>query len=153
MNDDDGAVTVHAAWALGKIGPDAVTHLVAALKDEKLQHVAVVILGDIGPAAKAATASSISSGLAAPTIRPVSAFGTGEGAIGSLSATRDWLPAWASCAKILPRRRWTASTRRVSPGNMRSSWMPTWRAAYRPRGWQNMWPVRIRPTWFAASVS
>jgi HEAT repeat protein len=54
MNDTDGTVTMQAAMALGHIGPDAVPGLVSVLKDENLRHLAVMILADIGPAAKSA---------------------------------------------------------------------------------------------------
>jgi HEAT repeat protein len=55
LGDDAGSVAVHAAWSLGRIGPAAVLHLIAALKTPE-KHLAIMVLGDIGPAAKAAAA-------------------------------------------------------------------------------------------------
>jgi len=54
MNDVDGSVTMQAAMALGRIGPDAVPQLIQLLRDENLRHLAVMILADLGPAAKPA---------------------------------------------------------------------------------------------------
>jgi HEAT repeat protein len=56
LNDSAGSVTTHAAWALSQMGPAAVEPLIASLNDKNLQHLAVVILGDMGPAAKSAAA-------------------------------------------------------------------------------------------------
>ena len=54
LHDDSGAVALHAAGALGQIGPKAVPQLTAAVKDPQRQHLAVMILADMGPAAKPA---------------------------------------------------------------------------------------------------
>lgn len=54
LSDQNGAVTVQAAGALGRIGPDVVPPLVAAVKDPKTKHLAVMILGQLGPGAKPA---------------------------------------------------------------------------------------------------
>ncbi|MGE5192969.1 MAG: HEAT repeat domain-containing protein [Deltaproteobacteria bacterium] len=63
LNDENGSVTLHAAEALGRIGPDVVPALLPALKDPRLQHLAVMILGSLGPAAKPA-AGALASTLA-----------------------------------------------------------------------------------------
>src|SRR5262249_7890829 len=52
LEDDAGSVTVHAAWALSRIGPEAVPQLIEALKDEAHRQLIVAVLGDTGPAAK-----------------------------------------------------------------------------------------------------
>jgi HEAT repeat protein len=54
LHDDSGAVALHAAGALGQIGPKAVPQLAAAIKDPQRQQLAVMILADMGPAAKPA---------------------------------------------------------------------------------------------------
>ena len=85
------------------------------------------------PAANASIASAISSSPASRTSRPVSALGTAEGASGSPAWTRDWLPAWASWAKIGAPWRCTASVTERSPSISPSWWIPVWRRAYCPR--------------------
>ncbi len=72
LNDSAGSVTMHAAWALGRMGPAAAEPLVAALNDKNLQHLAVVVLGDMGAAAKPA-AGSLAKLLAESDLDP--AFG------------------------------------------------------------------------------
>jgi HEAT repeat protein len=54
LHDDSGAVSLHAAGALGQIGPKAVPALAAVVKDPERQQLAVMILADMGPAAKPA---------------------------------------------------------------------------------------------------
>jgi HEAT repeat protein len=54
LNDVDGSVTMQSAMALARMGPDAVPGLVTLLKDQNLRHLAVMILADVGPAAKPA---------------------------------------------------------------------------------------------------
>ena len=55
LNDASGAVTLHAAGAIGRIGPDAVPFLLRLVEDAKYRDLAVMILADLGPAAKDAT--------------------------------------------------------------------------------------------------
>jgi HEAT repeat protein len=55
LHDESGSVALHAAGALGQIGPKAVPALAAAVKDPQRQHLAVMILADMGPAAKPAS--------------------------------------------------------------------------------------------------
>jgi HEAT repeat protein len=54
LNDVDGSVTMQAAMALARMGPDAVPSLIKLLRDQNLRHLAVMILADVGPAAKPA---------------------------------------------------------------------------------------------------
>jgi len=54
LNDENGSVTLQAAGALGRMGPDVVPHLIMVLEDSKMQELAVMILSDLGPAAKPA---------------------------------------------------------------------------------------------------
>jgi HEAT repeat protein len=70
LNDSAGSVTMHAAWALSRMGPAAAEPLIAALNDRNLQHLAVVILGDTGAAAKSA-AGPLARLLAEPELDPV----------------------------------------------------------------------------------
>src|SRR5262249_56976238 len=57
LNDQNGTVTLQVAGALGRIGPDVVPALIPMLEDPKLQSLAVMIVGDLGPAAKPAAAA------------------------------------------------------------------------------------------------
>jgi HEAT repeat protein len=54
LGDDKNSVSMQAAWALGQIGNDAVPQLIETLHDTKRRYAVVVILGEIGPAAKPA---------------------------------------------------------------------------------------------------
>lgn len=54
LRDSQGAVTVHAAQALGHMGPEAARPVAATLKDPQLRKLALLILADLGPAAKGA---------------------------------------------------------------------------------------------------
>lgn len=54
LHDDSGAVALHAAGALGAIGPKAVPQLAMAVKDPQRQQLAVMVLSEMGPAAKPA---------------------------------------------------------------------------------------------------
>jgi HEAT repeat protein len=55
LNDESGAVTLHAAGAIGRIGPEAAQYLVPLVEDRRHRDLAVMILADLGPAAKDAT--------------------------------------------------------------------------------------------------
>jgi HEAT repeat protein len=55
LDDAIGSVTMHAAQALAGIGPDAVPELIPVVKrDDRIRHLAVLILGELGPAARPA---------------------------------------------------------------------------------------------------
>ena len=65
LQDKNGAVRLAAAWALGKIGPDAKTAVPALtklLKDKRsdVRRAAAFSLGEIGPEAKTAIPTSLS---------------------------------------------------------------------------------------------
>ena len=77
------------------------------------------------PAAKAAITASICDDVASSTSLPVSALGTGEGASGSTPKARDWLPAWATWAKIRAPLSFTPVVSSRRPGIISSAWMPT----------------------------
>lgn len=59
LSDDQGAVTMHAAEALGRIGPASVPALTKAIGDPKIRGLAIMILAELGPPAKAAAPSLI----------------------------------------------------------------------------------------------
>jgi HEAT repeat protein len=52
LDDDRGPVALHAAEALAQIGPYTIPHLSKVLSDPRRQHLAVMILAEMGPAAK-----------------------------------------------------------------------------------------------------
>jgi HEAT repeat protein len=54
LDDERGPVALHAAEALGRIGPYAVPQLAKAVGDPRRQHLAVMVLAELGPAAKPA---------------------------------------------------------------------------------------------------
>ncbi|MBS0261991.1 MAG: HEAT repeat domain-containing protein [Planctomycetes bacterium] len=54
LSDKSELVRTQAIWALGRTGPKAVPSLIALLGDENLQETAVVVLGQLGPAARSA---------------------------------------------------------------------------------------------------
>jgi HEAT repeat protein len=61
LDDERGPVALHAAEALGRIGPYAVPHLAKALSDPRRQHLAVMVLAEMGPAAKPAVSGLVAA--------------------------------------------------------------------------------------------
>ena len=83
---------------------------------------------------KAATTSSMSSGVASRGCSPYISLAVGDGAIGPTSGIIVWLPAWPISAKIRPPLAWTASVTWTIDPTRRSSYSPGWLALAWPRG-------------------
>ncbi len=59
LNDSQGAVTIRAAEALAMIGPAAIPALIKRIDDPHFAELALQTIGQIGPAAKSATATLV----------------------------------------------------------------------------------------------
>jgi hypothetical protein len=84
---------------------------------------------------KAAITSAIWAGVASVGVRPNCGLGTTDGAIGTTSGARLWLPACCSWQKIFAPSAWTASVSRCRRGMWSSSWTPVIPAIDFPLGW------------------
>jgi HEAT repeat protein len=89
--EKDARVRYEIAWALGKMGADAVAavpELTAALADKEVAYRAAQALGEIGPAAKPAIPSLVAA-LAKPEITHVAAAALGKVGLDAMPALLD----------------------------------------------------------------